>query len=129
MFLENISLENSSFCELTALYEISMMESLSANVGICHYRRFFTSSAFQILFNYNVSVEKMDKILKKNEIILPYCLTFDCNIYDHFANNHNEKDYLLINDIIINLYPNYKDVVYRFQKLIKWCVSICFILI
>ena len=104
----NISLKNNNFCELTALYSI-WKNDCDSNLGLCHYRRFFYS--FNLLNNSCISTKKLDRILKKYDIVKPYCsIVLESNIYEFYKKNHIIKDLEVALKILSEKYPEYKDI-------------------
>ena len=103
----NISDKNKYFCELTALYSIWKNKiGFNDNVGFCHYRRFFYSSNF--LKGNCVSIKKLDRLLKKYDIIKPYCSeVLENNIYEFYKKNHLIEDLDLTLKVIKDKSPDY----------------------
>lgn len=108
---DNISFKNKNYCELTALYWIWKNKKEIDNVGICHYRRFFTN-------NYYINSEKLfinnndiNKILKKYDIIVPKKEKFKkSTVREHYSTfNGFDRDLDTTRKAILKLYPEYID--------------------
>lgn len=104
----NISDKNANYCELTALFSIVNDKNLDfVNVGLSHYRRFFYNP-FLSLFKPNlISVRKLDKILKKFDIVIPYCDTLKKSVFDYYSEKHYQEDLLEIKKILEEKFTDY----------------------
>ena len=118
----NISNRNSQYCELTGLYWI-WKNSKEDIVGLCHYRRYFTSffSYFiKVLTGFNSGILKgktIKRILKKNDIIVyPFKVKKSQNIYQCYSKGHYESDMKAIEDAIQKLYPEYLNSFYEIMN-------------
>lgn len=123
MCSDNISIRNYSFCELTALYEFPKFSGVFENIGLSHYRRFFVGGFFNLLKQGQISTNKLDGYLEYNDIILPFCLRFKNDIYDHFQQHHNIKDLDKTVQIVAKIYPDYEKELNKFLKMKK---MVCF---
>ena len=104
---ENISIKNANYCELTGLYWI-WKNSTEENVGLAHYRRFFTHNSFSASAKYFYSVEELDKFLQKYDLILcerQYVAAK--NLYENYAQYHYGKDLDLFRKVIGQVTPDY----------------------
>lgn len=98
---DSISEKNSSYCELTGLYWLWKNVDCD-NVGICHYRRFFTRNE-QIL-----DKEYIEQVLQDYDMIIPdsRCAKEE-SVKLHYAARHNVEDLLLCGEIIKSNCPEY----------------------
>ncbi|MBE6157925.1 MAG: DUF4422 domain-containing protein [Firmicutes bacterium] len=108
---DNISNKNKNYCELTGLYWM-WKNTKSKYIGLCHYRRFFTSNkTLKILSEKNIST-----ILDKYDVILPQRTKLDRSVYDRYNYGHFIGDLDECRNIISEKYPEYLD---DFDKLKK----------
>jgi len=120
----NIADKNRFYSELTAQYW--MWKNLKTDyMGLCHYRRYFTKNILtKILAQYTnktdtylLSNNNVLSIMEKYDIILPYKRNYFIEtVESHYANAHNHSDLEKVREIIIALYPDYKEV---FEKVMK----------
>lgn len=107
---DNISNKNPYYCELTGLYWI--YKNIRRDVvGLVHYRRFFVSK-FSIFGFKILSVKKINKILRKYQIILPYKAILKDNkkvhtVYEQFCLCHHKSDLDATREVIAEIYPDY----------------------
>lgn len=108
---ENISDKNSNYCELTALYWIWKNDIESLNVGLCHYRRYFTTRRFSKNSKYFLSDTDINKSLSKYDIILPSKHYMFKSVKEQYYLPKEElcfkKDYETLECIVKKLYPDY----------------------
>lgn len=105
-FGDSISEKNSSYCELTALYWIWKNQKENI-VGLEHYRRFFCS--FNPFAFTPLTSKKINKILKKYEIIIPYPTYSKSSLYEYYKEHHDSRDLDLCIEAIKKIYPDYYD--------------------
>lgn len=116
---ENISSKNPNYCELTGLYWI-WKNSTAKNVGICHYRRFFTKDNVSTKLRRTIlsliektrplNVTVLDQELMTYDIILP--TKEDCkynNLLENYAIEHYASDLDTVRDVIKKIHPEYLD--------------------
>lgn len=106
----NISIKNSNYCELTAIYWA--WKNLEADyIGLVHYRRYFTKHNFR-----NCEKKKQDillksdfeNILKDADIIVPDKRKYYIEtIRSHYNHSYYEKDLNETENIIKEIYPKY----------------------
>jgi len=99
----NISVKNSNYCELTGLYWI--WKNIKCDiVGISHYRRYFSTSRFSDRF---IKTERVSKILKNKDIILPKKVYLSKSIKSHYSKYHSKMDLEILRNIIETDFPEY----------------------
>ncbi len=109
---DNISKKNKNYCELTALYWIWKNTSEDI-IGLTHYRRFF----FKNIFSKKIlKIEDIEKILNKDDIILPTKVNINMTIEEHYNKYHHIEDLHKCREIINKNYPEYIEA---FDKILK----------
>ena len=104
---DNISKKNPYYCELTGLYWI-WKNSKEDIVGLCHYRRYFFESKFSKSFSKLLCANKIKKILKKYDIIVPLpSYIYKYSLKEQYIKIHHEKDLLKCRNIIKEMFPEY----------------------
>ena len=114
--LDNISVKNPNFCELTATYWIYKNDK-SDIVGLTHYRRYFFKDNSKGIDDV---LDKKDilNILNDYDIIVPqktYFVRYK-NMENAYKKLHNEKDLIECRNIMSEKYPQY---VSSFDKVMK----------
>ena len=116
----NISVKNPYYCELTAIYWAWKNLRDIDYIGLCHYRRLFDFWFHPYIRKEakNVSVEYVEshkhilnpcKIIVDKDVVLPTSIPFRINIFERHALNLNFIDFALLERIILDLYPEYRD--------------------
>ncbi len=107
---DNISIKNSSFCELTGLYWMWKNDK-SQYVGLEHYRRLFSDGHLNWPKYKIISLTKVEEILQKYDIIVASKHQWPKykNLYEQYKNEHIESDLQKLETIIFNDYPDYID--------------------
>ena len=105
---DNISLKNSSFCELTGIYWMWKNDNDSDYIGLNHYRRYFSLKKNAKGYDDILTEEQILNIFKEKKIIIPM-VHFRKNVKDQYASIHNVDDLMLTGKIISELYPDYVD--------------------
>ena len=109
---DNISSKNANYCELTGLYW-AWKNIDSDYMGLAHYRRHFTASAFAFIDKKERVITKaqLEKIIEGNkeiEILLPKPRNYwiETN-YSQYAHAHHAIDLDTTRIILQELYPEY----------------------
>lgn len=113
---ENISSKNPNYNELTAVYWAwKNLKDVDA-IGLVHYRRLFFDSKPYNLVNV-ISVEKVEKLLNKYDVILPKKRNYYIETnYSHYIHAHHKEPLDETRKIIAKYYPNYLPT---FDKIMK----------
>lgn len=109
---ENISNQNTHYCELTGLYWI-WKNTTDENVGLVHYRRYFTT--FE---NYGKIIETdlIENILNNVDIIVPCSKIYNVSNKTQYWMTHYLSDLYKVKDICHRLFPEYD---YAFEWFLK----------
>lgn len=103
---DNISERNPNYCELTGIYWI--WKNIAADiVGICHYRRFLTSSNIFNNPKYFLKINEIESVLKDFDIILPRPVVFEKSVGSKINIAPNIKDMAELKDAINICCPEY----------------------
>ena len=113
----NISDKNSSFCELTGLYWL-LNNQHDKNIGISHYRRFFSPYNNKLEFYLSIlisgsakpiSIYKLNSYLKNGFewVVAKRESGGEGVLWDQYAYNHHIKDMEIVRSVIKNLQPDY----------------------
>lgn len=104
---DSISPKNKSYCELTALYWIWKNDRESDYIGLCHYRRFFTTKAISANANGIIKEDEIKRRLSKSDIIVPQKSYFWQGAVKAFMHCGFKKDIDLTGEAILKLHPSY----------------------
>ncbi len=98
---DQISEKNAAYCELTGIYWLWKNADCD-NIGICHYRRYFTRD--EKLLDRDV----IEHILQEYPILIPNtsCVN-EADAYRHYAKKHYAKDLDICREVIGEKYPDY----------------------
>ncbi len=91
----NIADKNPYYCELTALYWIWKNYQCSNDdiVGLVHYRRVLSkNSIFNFLFKSALSLNEINHVLNKQDVILPLPVSLEGGIFEQYSSAHNIDD-------------------------------------
>lgn len=99
---ENISDLNPFYGELTGVYWVWNNYHDADNVGLCHYRRFFTDGKGGLLKEAD-----FERILSEYDVITSISVNEGMKYYDYFGEAHNAHDLDLERGVIERLTPEY----------------------
>ncbi len=102
---DNISVKNPKFCELTALYWIWKNDD-SRYKGLCHYRRHFILSEQQRAALLDSDID----------VVLTIPIFNTPSVYDVYAEDHIEQDWIIMTEELQRLAPDYIDVANEVAK-------------
>jgi hypothetical protein len=115
---DNISERNKSLNELSAMYWVWKNFKEVDYIGFCHYRRYFyakgdrnreifncTTEAFK---SFDLGTPKILEYFKKYDIVLPRKRIFYKSFWDLYDEMHFIDDFIEIEKIIAELYPEYR---------------------
>lgn len=98
---DNISKKNPEYSEFSALYW--GWKNLDCEyIGMCHNRRYFVEK---------ITKDNVEDLLRGCDIILREKAYLDCNLKKFLSNAVTDEDFFIFYNVIIKLYPQYKDVV------------------
>jgi hypothetical protein len=111
---DNISLKNPNYSELTAFYWAwkNLPKDVSF-VGLCHYRRHFTTSSiikYKLKGKWNsiVSGIELEKLISEYPVILPNKRRYYIESNEsHYIHSHEKEPLEQLKQIIKNDYPRY----------------------
>ena len=98
---DNISHLNHLFGELTGIYWIWKNYEGRENIGICHYRRYFTDER-HLYFNE----ADFDRILSEYDVMTSNRLTADKPYWNVYGDAHHIEDMQAVGEAIKKLYPD-----------------------
>lgn len=105
---DNISEKNINYCELTAVYWLWKNVTELENIGICHYRRYFTYRGWSKNEEYFLNSADIKKILDQYDAIVPKKFKVIKSVeyyYLHEVGRKKDVDKLI--DIVSVKYPAY----------------------
>ncbi|WP_439242065.1 DUF4422 domain-containing protein [Lonepinella sp. BR2474] len=116
---EHISLKNSSFCELTALYwawKNHFFDDVDY-AGLVHYRRYFAGNGLSLKGKAIASEQELLSLLKSYDCVVSKKRNYVIeSVYDHYKNAHEQKDLDLVKAII---QQDYVDYIPAFEQVMK----------
>lgn len=120
---ENIATRNAQYSELTGLYWLWKNLPGTENVGITHYRRYFTVQPDSLKGKINeyinglihgpvrlASAEFMDNLLVDSDIVVTnnQVVPGGMTVAEEYAQAHNAQDLQVVHGIIQRRFPDYK---------------------
>lgn len=99
--------KNPNYCELTAMYWMWKNDHDSEIIGLCHYRRYFTKSAWSDSSDYFLTAQDIEQILHEYDAVIPekeFCYR---GAYAGYLDCGREKDLITTKQAIQELYPDY----------------------
>lgn len=106
---DNIAEKNPNYCELTAVYWIWKNDAQSDIVGLCHYRRFFTTAALSDSPQYILSQKKIEELLEQYDVIAPRREYSYRGAYQAYLDCGREKDIQTTERAIWKICPEYSE--------------------
>lgn len=108
---DSISEKNPFYCELTGLYWFWKNEnSKYKNVGLVHYRRYFTKALFSRNPKHFLNSEDIEDLLSDCDVILPHKFRFSVSVEQFYEIGKGlKKDLRLTREILKQDYPQYLD--------------------
>lgn len=112
---DSISEKNANYCELTGLYWIwrNAKEKNDEIDGIVHYRRYFTTTKQNFLYNYFgimpsiLPYETIETSLKNYDIILPKRRKAIRRVRETYSYFHDAEDLKILEEVIEKVSPEY----------------------
>ena len=119
---DNISAKNPNYCELTGLYWVWKNVKNDDNVGLVHYRRYFSKYSnlgmhwryalgrkIELLTDQTASemLKDHDWIVATRRRLIAVDGSYSKSIYDQYKYGHNERDLLTVKQVIAEKYPEY----------------------
>lgn len=126
---DNISFKNPYYCELTAQYWA--YKNIEADyIGFCHYRRYFDFNEEHLSYNQPVIYVKeqgmgvlhhleyareneiLQELTEQYDLILPQKYDLgNMTLEEHYKEGHIASDWDILEEIVMNKYPEYEDVI------------------
>ena len=126
---DNISNKNKNYCELTGVYWLWKNINDIDIIGINHYRRYFSKSEIIKNSKLFLTTKKIEKLLKKYDIILPKKEIYRETAYEQYCIDSGfSKDLDKVRKIIEQRYNNYLkafDEIMNGNKMHQFNMMIC----
>lgn len=106
---DNLADINPHICEFSSYYQIYKYDNESEIIGTSHYRRFFDNGSLWIK---PITDKKINKILKKKDVILPIHETMKSSIREQYCKWHRKEDL----DILLRCLEEYDSKFYAFYQ-------------
>ena len=105
---ENIAEKNSNYCELTAFFWLWKNIHDIDYIGICHYRRYFTTNYYLNFSPFFVNERQVNNILKNYDVILPKPTKLSMTVRSYYSYCDGlDKDLETTGNIIKRKCPQY----------------------
>lgn len=104
---DSIAEKNPNYCELTAMYWMWKNDTTSEVIGMCHYRRYFTTHALSVDPKYFLKEKDIENILKSYDALVPFNQSYCMGAYKKYLCCGYEKDLETTKEAIKKLYPEY----------------------
>lgn len=120
-----ISKKNDMYNEFSVLYVIWKYYSKDLDyIGLCHYRRYFVLKRYKYIFEtikkvfkknllyiffINRTILKLEKILEKNELIIPKLKKMNVSMKEYYTEKHIKEHYEIFEDVIRNEFDFLKE--------------------
>lgn len=129
---DNISLKNSHYCELTAMYWAWKNDRVNDIIGLNHYRRYFGEPSNPEEF---IKEETIKELLTESDFLINGCGTDNDNtrsifesVYNQYKMTHNIEDLDNLLLIIKKIFPDlYKTINYEIHYSGAMCLCNMFI--
>lgn len=122
---ENISHLNRSFCELTGLYWIWKNQK-SDFYGLAHYRRYFcpvSASGILVAGKQVASSAELVSLLENHEVLLSKPRNYWIeSVRKHYENAHNASDLAVLQQVMMELHPDYSQAFDRVMARTSVCL-------
>lgn len=108
---DNISKKNPHYCELTAVYWLWKNLKNTENIGICHYRRYFSKHNLLSSEKYFISEDEVKSVLTQYDAIVPQKLNILGSVKEFYyvQGEGKKKDIDKTVEIISKKYPEYME--------------------
>ena len=110
---ENIAVKNPYYCELTVLYWIWKNDRDSDYIGLCHYRRYFTTAALSRSPEHILNGRQIKDLLQHYDVLVARKEYSHRGVWQAYLDCGREKDLLQTEQAVRKLYPDYLDVFYK----------------
>ena len=110
---QNIAGKNPYYCELTALYWIWKNDRDSDYIGLCHYRRYFTTAATSRSPEHILNGRQIKDLLQHYDVLVARKEYSHRGVWQAYLDCGREKDLLQTEQAVRKLYPDYLDVFYK----------------
>lgn len=106
---ENIAEKNANYCELTALYWIWKNDTASDVVGLCHYRRYFTTAKVSASPRHILTEAQITALMQRYDVVTSRKEYSYRGAYRAYLDCGRAKDVETTEQAIRTLCPEYLD--------------------